>query len=150
MLLIPSFLRHTINSSASSQVCAQWYTYSAILNSARPLHSRMPGVGKVPWESSGSDLILAESTHQILETVRPPRSLWEHNKWLPFVPGFTVLKILGVYWWRGPWQRERKKASRVLNYPKLQFAKDLLSSRYSARHLQLSSQMGKEQESQIS
>lgn len=38
----------------------------------------------------------------------------------------------------------------MLNYPKLQFAKDLLSSRYSARHLQLSSQMGKEQESQIS
>jgi len=37
----------------------------------------MPVMGKTPWDSAGSDIILAEGAQQALEIVSPPTSLLE-------------------------------------------------------------------------
>lgn len=51
--------------------------HSPILSAVRLLQSRMPVMGKTPWDSAGSDIILAEGAQQALEIVSPPTSLLE-------------------------------------------------------------------------
>lgn len=68
----------------------------------------MPVMGKTPWDSSGSDIILAEGAQQALEMSALPDPCWNAASVYPLPLGLIVVKILG-FTGKEDLGRERKR-----------------------------------------
>lgn len=79
----------------------------------------MPVMGKTPWDSSGSDIILAEGAQQAFEIVSPPRSLLECRSVYPLPLGLIVVKILGFTGKEGLGRERKRELLGSLKLPKV-------------------------------
>lgn len=93
-----SAVRSRVLSTSSQAVFSALCSPPLLPCRAATLHSQMARVGQDPWDSSGSDIILAEAACQALEIATPPGFLWEHSKWLPIAPWTHCSEEPGANW----------------------------------------------------